>query len=208
MKLYLSSYRIPVPDALFSLLPKPALECTVAIIPNAKDYKLPAERAQSLDELIVDLGGLGFKSDVVDLREYEEAETLRETLEAYPVMFAAGGNAFMLRSEMKRTGFDNMLPQLLEVGAVYIGESAGAIVAGSTLRGAEIGDDPGLAEELVTDGVNLIDRVLIPHADSVEYTEYINHMKQAYAGDTRAVYLDDNQAFVVHGDHQQIVTAG
>src|SRR5690349_4405738 len=99
MKLYLSSYRIPTPDSLFELLPKPPIECTVAIIPNAKDYKLPEERAASLDELIFDLGKYGLKTEVVDLRDYEEPESLDKKLRNFDALWVAGGNTFMLRSE-------------------------------------------------------------------------------------------------------------
>lgn len=198
MKLYLSSYRIPTPDELFALLGKSPVDCKVAIIPNAKDYKLPEERAASLDELIYDLAKFGFKTEVVDLRDYEEAETLHEALKGADVIWAAGGNTFVLRAEMHRSGFDQIVRQLLEGGVVYCGESAGAIVAGPTLEGSEIGDDPGHADEVIKEGLGLTDKIIVPHADSPEFIEYINHMKQQYAGDSRVVYLNDDQALVIN----------
>src|SRR5690606_32562466 len=153
MKLHLSSYRIPVPDALFELLDKAPIETAVAIIPNAKDYKTPEERAESLDDLIVYLGGFGFKSDVIDLRDYEDPAILRETLANYPVIWAAGGNSFILRAEMNRTGFDTFIRDVLQSGTVYCGESAGAIVAGLTLEGSEVADEPELADTYIGEGM-------------------------------------------------------
>lgn len=207
MKLYLSSYHIPAVQAFLELLPKPATECTVAIIPNAKDYKLPNERVESLDEWIVELGGWGFKSDVIDLRDYDDSATLRKKLETYPVVWVLGGNTFILRSEMKRTGLDEFLGELLEAGIVYCGESAGAIVAGKSLEGTELADEPDLADEQIVEGLQLVDKIIVPHADSIEYIEYVNAMKKRHPDDPNVVYINENQAFVVDGDNQKMVSA-
>lgn len=206
MKLYLSSYRAPVIEELLALLSKPAAECKVAIIPNAKDYKLPAERALSLDELIVYLGGWSFRCDVIDLREFEaETEVLAGTLKTYDLIWMAGGNTLLLREEMQRSGFDLIVKDVILHGVVYVGESAGAIVAGLSLDGSEIADDPELADETITEGLGLINKIVVPHADSLEYIEYVNAMKKRYAADPNVLYINDNQAFIVNGEDQKIV---
>jgi dipeptidase E len=197
MKLYLTSYRIPTPDELFALLPKPPTECRVAIIPNAKDYKLPQDRASSLDELIYDLAKYGFATTVVDLREYADPVMLKEALQPYELVWVAGGNSFILRSEMRASGFEAIIQDLLANGMVYAGESAGAIVAGTSLEEAAVADEPDLADEYITEGLGLIDKIIAPHADSPEYVEYINHIKKRYGNDPRVVYLKDDQALVV-----------
>lgn len=197
MKLYLTSYRIPTPDELFKLLPKPAIECKVAIIPNAKDYKLPQERADSLDELIYDLAKYGFATSVVDLREYDDAQRLKEALQSFELLWVAGGNSFMLRSEMRLSGFEDIIRELLDGGMVYAGESAGAIVAGTSLEEASVADEPDMADEYITEGLRLVDKIIAPHADSPDFIEYINHVKKRYGDDPRVVYLRDDQALVV-----------
>lgn len=197
MKLYLSSYRIPTPDELFALLPKPAMECKVAIIPNAKDDKLPQERAQSLDELIYDLAKYGFATTVVDLRDYDDPARLKEALEPFELLWVAGGNSFILRSEIRLSGFEEIVRDLLEAGAVYAGESAGAIVAGTSLEEAEVADDPEVADEYITEGLGLIDKVIAPHADSPDFVEYINNVKKRYGDSDTVVYLRDDQALAV-----------
>ncbi len=169
---------------------------------------MPQERAQSLDELMYDLAKFGFKSDIVDLREYEEPEALKEKLEGYPVIWAAGGNTFILRSELERTGIDLIFAKLLEdSGIVYCGESAGAIVAGRSLEGADVGDDPDLADRYIGTGLGLVNAILAPHADSQEYVEYINHMKKLYPEFGQVMYLGDSQALIVDGGEQKIVSA-
>lgn len=197
MKLYLTSYRIPTPDELFALLPKPAMACRVAIIPNAKDYKLPQERAESLDALIYDLAKYGFGTTVIDLREYDDPDRLKEALQAFELLWVAGGNSFILRSEMRLSGFETIVRELLDNGLVYAGESAGAMVAGTSLEGADVADEPDMADEYITEGLGLIDKIIAPHADSPDFVEYINHMKKRYGNDPRVVYLRDNEALVV-----------
>lgn len=196
MKLYLSSYRVPTPDALFALLPKAPAECKVAIIPNAKDYKLPQERADSIDEVQSDLKKLGFSSDILDLREYDDPEFLFQALSAYDMLWLAGGNTFTLRSEMRRSGLDQVMRSLLDKGIVYCGESAGALVAGLTLEGAEIADDPEAVEERIHEGLGLVNKIIVPHADNAAQLEYVNHMKKQHPDDPKVVYLNDNQALV------------
>ncbi len=183
---------------LFGLLPKLPDLCSVAIIPNAKDYKLPEERWQKLDELTADLTKLGFgKIDMVDLREYDEGDQLYGTLKDYDVIWVAGGNSFVLRSEMRRSGFESVINKLLADGKVYCGESAGAIVAGLSLQGSETADEAELADQIIQEGLHLVDRIIAPHADSPEFLEYINHMKQLYKDSNLVTYLNDNQAIVI-----------
>jgi dipeptidase E len=204
MKLYLSSYSVPEPASLFGLFGKPPEAINMTIIPNAKDYKLPGERAQSLDELLAALEQLGLHPDVTDLREYDGPDQLAGLLKNYDAVWAAGGNTFTLRSEMRRSGFDAVIRDLLGQGMVYCGESAGAIVAGQSLQGAEIGDEPELADQVIWEGLGLTDRIIAPHADRPEFTEYINHMKNLYNNDGRVLYLNDNQAFVINGDSTRL----
>jgi dipeptidase E len=206
MKLYLSSYRVPTPSDLAALLPKPLTECRTAIIPNAKDYQLPELRAQKTDELSDYLNRLGMKSEVVDLRDYDSPEQLKTAFVNYDLIWANGGNTFVLRSEMHRSGFDQIINGLLADGKVYGGESAGAIVAGVTLEGFEIGDDPDETEEVLWEGLGLTDKIIAPHIDNPDFIEYTNHIKKLYATDSRIIYLGDRQAFVVNGTEHKIVT--
>ncbi len=198
MKLYLSSYRVPNAEEFLRLFVKPPAGCRLAIIPNAQDYKLPEERATSLDELTADLAKIGLQSDVIDLREYDSAETLYQTLKSYDGLWVAGGNSFVIRCEMRRSGLENVIKKLLKLELVYCGESAGAIVAGLTLKGSETADEPGLADQIIWEGLGLTERIIAPHADNPNFIEYINHMKSVYTGNDRVLYLKDDQAFILN----------
>ncbi|MES2971696.1 MAG: Type 1 glutamine amidotransferase-like domain-containing protein [Patescibacteria group bacterium] len=208
MKLYLTSYRVPTPGDLVELVGKPPVETRVVIIPNAKDYELPQDRGFKLDELTSDLQKMGFlQPDTVDLREFDDGEQVYEALKSYDLLWVAGGNSFVLRSEMHRSGFDKVIRRLLDEGQVYGGESAGAIVAGLSLQGFEVGDDPELADQIIWEGLGLTDRIIAPHADSPNFIEYVNHMKKLYKDNDRVMYLKDTQVLVVDGNNVRIVAS-
>jgi dipeptidase E len=207
MKLYLSSYRVPTPKDVEDLLGMPLSECRAIIVPNAKDYQPAQERAQKIAELKADLAHLGLKAYIADLRDFDSPEQLLNVVGKYDLFWVAGGNTYVLRYEMRRSGFDKILDELLQNKRVYGGESAGAIVAGPSLGGFDVADSPSLAPDAIWEGLGLTGKIIAPHMDNPDFQEYTAHIKQYYAEDDRVIYLNDNQAFVVNGEKQAIVTA-
>ena len=118
MKLYLSSIRIPVPETLSELLGKPLWEVSVALIPNAVDYYTKRPRDFTVNDLVGYMHQLGLRVDIVDLREYNDGDSLKAKLASYDLVWAMGGNTFMLRYEMQRSGFDKVINDLLNKGVV------------------------------------------------------------------------------------------
>lgn len=204
MKLYLSSFRIPTPKDLEQLLSKPLAETTVALIPNAKDYYVPRARDFKVGDLVEYMQALGLKVDVVDLRDFDDPLLLRDKLAGYDLVWAMGGNTYMLRYEMKRSGFDRIIRDLLEVGVVYGGDSAGALVAGQSIAGIELADEPEFAEELVADGLNLEPFVFLPHVDNPEFAEVLPVFRELHK-DKAIIELKDSQAAVFESGNHRIV---
>ena len=60
----------------------------------------------------------GMTVNVVDLREYDNSEPLSNELRKSDLIWAAGGNTFCLRYEMKRSGFEGCIRELLTEGKV------------------------------------------------------------------------------------------
>jgi dipeptidase E len=207
MKLYLSSYRIPVVDALVSLVGIPINQIKIAVIPNAKDYY--AERAQNykMQDILSYQQNKGFThSEIIDLRDFTYKGKLKERLKKYHIVWAVGGNSFCLRQEMKRSGFDAIIARLLEEGIVYAGDSAGAVVAGTSLRGIESADIPAFAEEAIYDGMALIPKIIIPHADN-QYFQDANNQTRSLFPVSEIIDLTDAQALVINGNESNIVAA-
>ncbi|CAN5692220.1 hypothetical protein BH23PAT2_BH23PAT2_02080 [soil metagenome] len=208
MKLYLSSYRIAVPDELFRLVGREPNKIKVALLPNAKDYYAPLAQDYKIRDIIRYQNDLGLMSvDIVDLRTFADSVSLYEKLKKYDLVWAVGGNTFCLRQEMKRSKFDQVIHPLLDEGVVYGGDSAGAVVAGTSLRGIESVDIPEFTEEVIYEGLRAVPYVLLPHADNEYFKEANEQTKQAHDGDD-LISLDDNQAAIFENDTFRIVSSG
>lgn len=204
MKLYLSSYRIPTPADLSKLLEKPLTKTSVALIPNAKDYYSPRAWGFKVGDLVDYMEKLGLRVDIVDLRKYKDANTLKKKLSTYDLVWAMGGNTYILRYEMKRSGFDKVITELLESGVVYGGDSAGALVAGTSISGVELADEPEFAEELILDGLNLVPDLILPHVDNPEFADVLPVFRDTHKG-KNIVELKDSQAVIFHNSKMSIV---
>lgn len=202
MKLYLSSYRVPTPDDLIALVGKPAKEIKMVIIPNANVYveRIRDIKVQQFVESCKEIGIENF--NVVDLCVFDDPNKLKKELEKCDLIWVSGGNTFALRYEMRRSGFDEVIRELLDKGIVYGGESAGQLVAGPTLHGVEDADNPEYAEEIVWDGLGLVDEFIFPHADDPTYAEVIIKAKALHKD---LIELKNSQAYIVNGENRRIV---
>ncbi len=174
MRLYLSSFRFGDRIDLLLGLVKPGAR--VGVIANALDALAPAARAayaRAVHDPIAELRAHGLDAGELDLRRhFGKPNDLESELARLDLVWATGGNAFLLRRAMRQSGFDALIGQLLaEDRLAYGGESAGAVVAAPSLKGIDLMDDPtelaaGYDPAPVWDGLNLIAFHLVPHCDS------------------------------------------
>ncbi|WP_420752539.1 Type 1 glutamine amidotransferase-like domain-containing protein [Rhodococcus sp. O3] len=169
MRLFLSSYRFGAdPAALLRVTGPPG---PIAVIANAADAWPAQARQSSLHSEFGPLRELGFDPAEVDLRDHVgDPDSLRASLSGFPAVWVRGGNTFVLRAQLARSGGDVVLTDLVRSGALaYAGYSAGACVVTPTLRGVEFSDDPGEVEPTCGiapqwDGLGLVDFAIVPHA--------------------------------------------
>lgn len=171
MRLYLSSYRIGDHGRRLRELVQAQLRACV--IMNGMDGSGASQRGELFERTAGDLSELGFDVTELDLRDYfgSSAEVGRG-LEEFDLIWANGGNAFTLNMAMRQSGFAAELKSLLLADElVYGGYSAGAVVAGNTLRGIELVDSadpaeavpPGYRSEISWEGLRLVDYAVVPH---------------------------------------------
>ncbi len=186
MRLYLSSYRIgDRAGSLLALLsggqtaPVRSRDHSAfegkraAIIANALDNIPEIVREQFRAEVydpVAEFAALGIASEALDLRHYfGQPARLRAALAGFDLVWATGGNAFVLRRAMKLSGFDDVIVDMLDNDEIaYGGYSAGAVVAAPSLEGIQLMDDPesvpsGYPPDPVWDGLGLIDHAIVPH---------------------------------------------
>jgi len=192
MKLYLSSFRMGERfDDLVSVLGPGA---KVAVVSNALDY-IPADARRAYARTGFDAQRAfiehGLDAFDLDLRSYFDApQTLEDALDDVRLVWAVGGNAFLLRRAMRQSGFDRWLPSRVQEGKlIYGGWSAGAVVAGPDLDGIELMDDPTVTAEgyeigVVREGLGLVDFTIVPH--------YRSDHSEAEAAERAATFRHDH----------------
>jgi dipeptidase E len=212
MRLYLSSFRNGnKPEKLLGLLGEGR---RTAIIHNAQDFLPDDERAAKLTEEIDRLRSIGLDPVEVDLRDYfDKPDQLKDVLAGFDLVWARGGNAFVLRRAFKQSGADGVIADLLKSDAVaYGGYSAGIDMLTPSLHGAELVDKPSLVpegyhDEIIWDCLGLLPYAIAPHyksdhpesADIDKCVEYlINHHILFIA-------LRDGEVIVINGDEEKVV---
>lgn len=173
MKLYLSSFRVgDDTEGLKKLIGKAGAR--VAVIVNALDSDDDLERkGSSLEYELESMRSLGFSPEHVDLREYFNTPgRLATDLAHFDALWVRGGNTFILRKAMEKSGFKEVIDKLIRTNKlVYAGYSAGIAVLAPSLRGVELVDDPdaeadGYDPDIIWEGYGLIDFYPIVHYDS------------------------------------------
>ncbi len=208
MKLFLSSLAISGPQSveLAKLVGKDPKDIKLALIENAADTYDENSRAW-VDENRRAIQGHDFDVEIIDIREYKDKlPELKHKLTSKDVMWFGGGNTYYLRWLLKDTGVDKMISELVGRGIVYGGGSAGAIVAGPTLKHFETADDPNDAPEVVLEGLGLTEAVVVPHMDNVKFAAVIKDINDKLKTDGyKTVPLGDAQVLIVDGDKQTVI---
>lgn len=217
MRLYLSSYRTQ--DTAGDLLDLAGGPCRAVVISNALDMIPLAERqayARKIHDPVVELRDAGLDAVDLDLRDYfANPAALERDLADVGLVWAVGGNAFLLRRALRQSGLDVLLARrLADDSLAYGGWSAGACVAGSTLRGVHLMDEPelitpGYDREVIWEGMGLTPFAIVPHFASDHAEAQAADLAAAYmaAGAIPHRTLRDGQAILRRGDQIQLVGA-
>lgn len=214
MRLFLSSYRAGnYPGKLVELFGK---NTRVAVITNAKDYKPPKEREIKVKEVLDFFLDLGLKPDELELKKYFTSQVnWNSEMDSYQSVWLAGGNVFLLRRALKQSGIDKFLYDSVRKNEIiYGGESAGAMVAGPTLRYSEMEgdeDNPNFVteeyeKEILWDGLHFIDYVPVPHHRAPDYgLEIDSYIHRLDGASIPHKEITDNQAIVINGFKEEFL---
>jgi dipeptidase E len=185
MRLYLSSFRMgDHPEYLTALVGESGRSAgesgrSAVVIANALDDASAAVRRSGVEDELAALAGLGFDAVELDLRDYfGHQQRLRRDLGGFCLAWLRGGNVFMLRYALLRSGGDVIVRDLLAaVTRVY-------------------GAEP------VRDGLGLLDEAFVPHYRSPGHPETaaIELVVARYAAEGVAYRaLRDGQVLVING---------
>lgn len=117
-----------------------------------------------------------------------------------------GGNNYYLMKQVRQSGFDKIIKNLLIEGIIYLGSSAGSMIAGPDFE--NVLDDRQIVPAMTDfSGLNLTDVVIWPHWGSANFAQsYQEEIKHIQASPLKQILLTNQQYLHVKDDWYQIVT--
>ena len=170
---------------------------TVTYIPTAAIAEEIEDMAEEETRMLEALGL------IVDELEVSTAsrESVEEKLTKNDMIFVGGGNTFFLLQELKKSGADKIIVQEVNKGKLYIGESAGAVIACPDIGYCVGMDNPEKAPEL-TDytGLGLVDFYIVPHIGNAEMGEAAEKAVAEYNSRLDLEVITDKQVIQVEDE--------
>jgi dipeptidase E len=145
----------------------------------------------------------GFTCDRIDVAGWQD-RSLAKHLAGFDVLYIQGGNTFYLLDQLRRSGADTIIRDLVTGDhAVYCGISAGSVVAGPDIAVAGWSPEWDRNEVGLTDlaGLGLVPFVLSPHYEQKDATLIAARLPLPHP----LLALEDGQAWVVDGENQRLI---
>lgn len=206
MKLLLTSAGIrnnSIAHALKQLVGKDVSAVKVGLIPTAANVEEGSKDWFVRQLTSLQKYGFGW-IDIIDI-SVEEVDW-QKRLEGVDVIFMSGGNTFYLLEQIRKTGFDKWLINNLDT-KVYVGVSAGSIVATPNIAVAGIDDGDENRNNLQDlQGLSLVNIELSPHTNG----DVSHEANRAYSEtiENELIGLDDESALLVTDDSFEVISEG
>lgn len=147
----------------------------------------------------------GYETENFDISEFLEEE-IKDKLEKTDILFISGGNTFYLLQELKKKNLISYLKQKIEDGLIFIGESAGSVIAAPNIEYAGIMDDRTLAGELNDyTGLNLVSFYIVPHYGEEPFAESVEKIVEMYKDRLDLKLINNKEAVLVENNDLKII---
>ncbi len=199
-KLILASSVSPTIYNAEHLFGKPFSQLRIAVVPTAANAETGDKQWLENDlKVFRDKGCTLFD---VQLEGESEAQ-LRTECAGVDAVFVTGGNTYYLLYHMRQSGFDRVVTDLVNSGVVYIGSSAGSVVACPNINTAS-GDDASVVPLTDYTGLGFVDYCIMPHMNKEKYATIAQELVKK--DDTHPyIGLADSQILVVQGAFTEIL---
>ena len=187
MRLLLASRGIPDLAALLESRGRRAI-----LIPDAAD---PLDDPGIPDEVEHELSRAALIVARLSLAVSTRART-RDAVLAADVIAVSGGDPFHLLAIARHAGFGDAVRPALQAGAVYVGYSAGAMLAGPTLEPLSLTSPFTPPPALELTGLGLVDVLVLPHDDHPGRHDRHRAARAAYGDRVRLVALRDGDVLL------------
>ena len=175
-------------EVLMKEIPKQAEWCKVLMVSYTQNKTEESYVAASRKELET----FGFKDiKVINLHKPIKPEPP-------DVIYVCGGNTFAIMQKMKETGLDKFIIEAVNNGVLYIGVSAGSIIAGKTIEIAGWGSEGDTNDVNLKDlsGFGFTDVAVFPHYKVIQKDEVVEFRKKVTYP---IMEITDNQVVFVRG---------
>ncbi len=149
----------------------------------------------------------GFKFVEYDITGKTNDQILAD-LSSFDVMYIEGGNSYYLLQESQKSGFSEFVKRRVEEGMVYIGTSAGTVIAGPDIEPVRQDSRAVLAPDLKsTKAYGLFDFVIMPHWGQEKRRDLFNsyRIEHIYNETYPYILLTDHQYIEVTDDWYNII---
>ncbi|MBN6065140.1 Type 1 glutamine amidotransferase-like domain-containing protein [Aggregatibacter actinomycetemcomitans] len=195
--LFLASYFAGVENLFDQFLQQHVLPKKVLFIPTAGNVESYVEYIEEAKNIFQKFG---FDTDIVDIAKTPENVT-KDKLANTPYLYISGGNTFYLLQELKRKHVLPSIKNRIANGMIYIGESAGAIIATQDIEYNQIMDNKNVATDLNDySALNLVNFAIVPHYGEFPFEESSIETVQTYQSKLKLLPITNSQAIIVNED--------
>ncbi len=212
MKLLLASQGITnksLEKAFLGLVGKKVEDVIVAYVPTAVYGASSINKSWMVDNLI-SLRKIGVgKIDIVDPLAMPK-EMWLSRFERADVIFVEGGSPAWAYESFKKTGFLDVLPELLR-SKVYVGCSTGSMILGEKVFSSKMTELPdGTSGLSIFSGLGLVDFSIRPHIYITDKADITEEMIASIAKEHHTIYygIDDDTAILIDGDKFEVISEG
>ncbi|EKE10657.1 MAG: hypothetical protein ACD_15C00217G0005 [uncultured bacterium] len=145
---------------------------------------------------------LGFDMISYTITDKTEKE-IEEALRQVDIVYVAGGNSAYLLCRSQENNFAKVVRKFIEDGGIYIGQSAGSIVAGPNIYPLYKSDhDEWFIKISSFDGYGLVNFIAVPHFGREDKKEsFLKHrFSHMYSDKYKFILLTDRQYIRVQED--------
>ena len=175
----------------------------VLFIPTAANVE---EYRDYVDEAKEAFAKMGFTLQILDVSKASEAEA-KAKIGAAQVLYVSGGNTFYLLRELKKKGLAGLIAGRVRSGElVYVGESAGAMIAAPSVEYASAMDDASGSELVAAQtGLDLVKFYPVPHYGEEPFVQSTAEILKIYGSKLNLTPINNAEAIAVHGDKFEIL---
>lgn len=186
-----------VGDEFLNLVNKTTSTIKVLFIPTASRTEEELYYVEKSKEELLSIG-IEEENIITFNLDYTLSE---EELNKFDAIYVCGGNTFYLLHRVRETKFDKVIMDFVSSGKVYVGVSAGSLLAGPNIKIKDLymDNDIGIKDFR---GLNITNITVIPH-----YTEEAKEKIQQIKEDTEyeIITLTDNQALLIIDEDIKVI---